>query len=229
MESEAQRIPFGRSSIGGLALLPGSRARLGRPSLDSEHRAIGVAELYPTGHLNWIVAQKQRDSSIDPVFNGPAHSVDQSYLCNGVAVDPAAQTEEPWPAPTSKVGPWATRLGLAATSSAGTASRLPGPTWLLHRAKHVTPGTGLRVVEVDGQQRPVAFDPLFEEADGVRPSLVRVPASIDRGARRGPWGGVPRRLRDVTDDRSRGVFIYWIPTTWKTITSLPFWLSTWYA
>ncbi len=55
--------------------------------------------------------------------------------------------------------------------------------------------------EVDPQS-PGCFDPLFQEADGVWPSLKRVPSSINRGARREPGETPPdgRWPHDVIDD-----------------------------
>jgi hypothetical protein len=205
-----------------MEVLPGSRARVGRPALDSEYSATHVAEFNPTGHINGFVAEKQRDSIIDAVFNDLTPSVDESNLRDAFAVDPTAHTEKLWPTPTTKVGPRATRLGLVAATAASSASGVPRPVRLLNRAKYVAPRAGLGVFKLDGYHRPIALDPLLQEADGVRPSLEWMSASVDRGTRRRPSVGDARRPRDVGDDRlSRAIHLR-DPTTRKRMISPPF-------
>src|SRR5215472_4082082 len=192
-----------------MEVLPGSTARLGRPALDSEYSATHIAEFDPAGHINGFVAEKQRNSIIDAVFHDLTPSVDESDLRDAFTVDPATHTEKPRPTPTTEVGPWATSLVLPASSAASSASGVPRPISLLERTKYVAPGTGLGVFELDGYHRPAALDPLLQDADGVRPSLEWMSASVDRGTGRGPWGcnarrpgqGDARRPRDVCDDR----------------------------
>jgi hypothetical protein len=178
-----------------------ARASVGWPGLGSYQCAIGIAKFDLAGHLNGGVKQKQRDSILDCVFDGPARSIDEANLRDALAVDPTAQTQEPWPAPTAEVGPWATRLGLGATSPAGSPIDLPTSIWLLNSADDAIPGLGLRVFELYSCHRPVALHSFLQEANGVDASLERVSATVDRGSwrgarRRGAWGP-----RDVVDDR----------------------------
>jgi hypothetical protein len=157
-------------------------ASLRRPGLSCHDRSLRIPQFDPTGHLDGIVAEEERDPAGDMVFGRPPLGIHKLDIGHAFSIDTAAKAQESRPSPTAKVGPRAAMLRLVTTTSASSTGTLPAPVRSLDCTEDVLPGPLFGVFKLDRQHRASAFDPLLQDADRFRTRLERVPAPVDSRA-----------------------------------------------